>query len=577
MPAATTIPSQETNPGLAPFDISQYRGVEGANFYVMDRLLQRIVKRHSGSLSPEHLRDMEAHLAGYGDLVGGQLSELARQSHKEGRYGEIIHFDRTGNRIDQVVYCHEQREARRISYEYGIVNLDFHERWKHPFTMTHRMALAYLSNLNGEHGVTCPLAMTDGLIRGLKALGTPEQKERYLPLVAGEQSNSHFMAGQYVTERVGGSNVGANRTIARRNADGKWILNGEKWFCSNPGDLWVTTARIEDSSAIGMFLVPRIKPDGELNGCHLVRKKDIIGSRGKITVEVLYQDCEAEELGRPSHGLANLIRYIINTSRIHVAVSATGMGRRAYMEALAYARVREAYGKKILNFPSLLRTLAEMQILQSALTLSSFQNFVYMDENHPCTSLLTALLKYVATRHATWITHEAMMVHGGNGILGDFSCLPRLHNDAIINETWEGTHQIISEHALKAYGRGKVRAAFFAEVEAAAAPARAQGVLADVVAPLDHTKQRVEEMANRPADWLETNRLAFCENLYGTFALSQLLREAATDLERGETQSVFVLMARGYKELLEHGVMGPSLPDGVLTNPAAMRSIVDYG
>ena len=563
------------NPGLQPFDISEYRGVDGRNFYEMDSLLQRIVARHSQGCSVEHRRDMEAHLHGYGALAGGALGELARESHKEGRYGEIIHFDRAGRRIDQVKYCREQVEARRLSYEYGIVNLDFHPSWKHSFTMTHRMALAYLSNQNGEHGVTCPLAMTDGIIRGIKALGTKAQQEKYLRLVAGFGSESHFMAGQYVTERVGGSNVGANRTVAVKREDGKWVLNGEKWFCSNPGDLWVTTARIEGTGTIGMFLVPRVKEDGNLNGCLLVRKKDIIGSRGKITVEAVYENCEAEELGRPSHGLANLVKHIINTSRIHVAVSAAGMARRAYMEALAYSRVREAYGRKIIEFPSLVRTLAEMQTQQSAFTMSAFQNFVYMDANHPAAQAVTPLLKYAGTVHATYLTHEAIMVHGGNGILGDFSCLPRLHNDAIINETWEGTHQIISEHVTKAFSRPRVRAAFLSEVEGAMAGA-AHADLGRAHVGYQELNARLQRMESEGSDWIEANRLALCGILYSMFALAILVREAGDDLAAGRSASVFVDMANGFAEIQDRGVMGPADRGGVFTDLVRMEAIACY-
>lgn len=150
------------------------------------------------------------HIRGYGELVGGELNQITEACHKEGKYGEVIHFDRSGNRIDKVIYSEEQLKSRKISYDYGIANLDFHRDWKHPFTTLHKLTLAYLANQNGEGGVTCPLAMTDGIIIALKTIGTEEQKRKFLPLVAGEHSNSHFMAGQYVTERVGGSNVGAN-------------------------------------------------------------------------------------------------------------------------------------------------------------------------------------------------------------------------------------------------------------------------------------------------------------------------------------------------------------------------------
>ncbi len=570
--------NQGDNPGLAPFDISDYQGVAGYNFYKEDALLRRFVAQFGPDSAAQHdyRRALEEHLLEFGELAGGVLNELTIAAHKEGKYGEVVQYDATGNRIDEVRYCHEQEEVRRICFEQGLVNLNYHEDWPHEFSMLHRMALAYIANQNGEGGITCPLAMTDGMIRVLEALGTPEQKERYLPLVAGQGSDSHFMAGQYVTERVGGSNVGQNRTVARKVGDGKWILNGEKWFCSNPGDLWVTTARIlgsdgEPTNSIGMFLVPRVKRDGELNGCRILRKKDIIGSRGKITVETVYEDLEAEELGRPAHGLANMIKYVINTSRIHVSVAAAGMSRRAFLEGRAYVQAREAYGKKVVEYPTVLRTLAEMQILHSSMVWCNFRNYLWSDAGHAASQLITPLLKYVSTVHATWITHEAMMLHGGNGILGDFSVLPRLHNDAIINETWEGTHNIIGEHVLKAFARPRVRAAFFELIEENLRIYEASGVELPYVKKMQQQTRRIlADCEDHGSEWADMNRLSVCDALYHCLALSEWMRQAADDEE------LIVGFARGLAEIVERGRLGPTRPHGVFSDRGLMEALVAY-
>ncbi len=569
MTTQTAVP----NPGLAPFDLSDYRGVRGRNFYQDDAVLRRLIHRHASEYTGEHRRDMEEHLSAYGKLAGGILDELTSAAHREGKYGEIVQFDSFGNRIDRVDYCAEQVESRRINYEHGMINLDFHPEWKHDFTMLHRMALAYLANMNGEAGVTCPLCMTDGMIRVLKALGTEEQKKKYLPLVAGKGSSSHFMAGQYLTERVGGSNVSANRTVARKGENGKWILNGEKWFCSNPGDLWVTTARVEGTSTIGMFLVPRLKEDGSLNGCRLTRKKDIIGSRGKVTAEVVYEELEAEELGRPSHGLANMIRYVINTSRLHVSVGTIGIGRRAYMEALAYTKTREAYARKIGAFASVRRNLAEMFVLQSAAVMLAFRNYMLADEGVPAAQILTPLMKYCGSIHSTWITHQAMMLHGGNGILGDFSCLPRLHNDSIINETWEGTHQIIAEHALKARSRPKARTSLEKLIEESTAPAANMAELEYALATLRELKQTFDGYDQSSAKWQESNRLYLCDKLYEVCALAVLIQEAAVSQEDRE---IYCALANGFAEIARRGKMGPTRPGGVFEDQELMEKLINY-
>lgn len=462
---STFIKTDQENPGLKPYDLTNYKGVMGRNFFLEDQLLKRIFLREiiENHYEIEHIVDTWNHLSGFGNVAGSILNELAEIAHREENLPKIIHYNKVGERIDEIDYCSEQKQIRKISYDWGLVNLDFHPEWKHPFTMFHRMALAYISNMNGEAGINCPLAMTDGMIRVIKALGTKSQKETYLPLITSPDSHSHFMCGQYVTERVGGSNVAANRTIARKIQDGdlehpaKYVLIGEKWFCSNPGDLWVTTAKIEGTNTIGLFLVPRFLPSGNRNDYYLIRKKEIIGSKGKLTAEAIYDGTYAEELGKPTHGLVNLIKYVINISRIHVGVAAVGGSRRVIMETLAYIQNRTAYGKYILDFPQTKLEVLKMLLRHITITLANFQNFNLVDKEDILSQLLTPLLKYISTVTATYNTRQAILLHGGNGILNDFSCLPRLLNDSIINETWEGAHPVIQDHVIKALKKHNIQ------------------------------------------------------------------------------------------------------------------------
>jgi alkylation response protein AidB-like acyl-CoA dehydrogenase len=539
------------NPGLQNYDLSTYNGLKDKNFFLEDSTLKRILHRFTENLIESEKKDIEKHIIQYGSLVGGVLSTLTEKSHKEGKYGEINKFNSIGERVDEIIYSSEQNESRKISYEYGIVNLDFHDNWKHPFHITHRYILAYLVNLNGEGGVACPLAMTDGMIFALKKIGTDKQKEKYLPLIAGKNSESHFFVGQYVTERVGGSNVGANRTIATKSSNGKWILNGEKWFCSNPGDLWVTTARIEGSNTIGMFLVSRYKESGELNGHHLLRKKDIIGSRGKVTAEVIYEDLEAEELGRPSHGLANLIKYIITISRIHVGIGASSGARRAVMEALQYAKHRTAYGKSLLDFFVYERNLCEMQIEVTALTFSNFRSISLWEKDISASTITIPLMKYISSSQATRICHSAILCLGGNGIIGDFSVLPRLLNDSIINESWEGTHFLLTEHILKAFEKQKPTESFFEEVETSPN-------LIDVLPKniYDFQKEiisQLREMLGFPKEEREYYREKISDLSYQIFSLSNLIKEFEYDFEIGKKESIYLLFCECYVDLLKFG------------------------
>jgi alkylation response protein AidB-like acyl-CoA dehydrogenase len=504
------------NPALKPYDLSGYRGVSGQNFFTSTPILGEAFELYAEDQSPEYLAAVQKNLHGLGELAAGIINDLTIASHKEGKWGELIQFDRSGNRVDEVRYSAEQTELRKIFYDYGVVNLDCHEEWKFDFTIPHRMTLAILTNMNGECGVACPLAMTEGLIHALRAIGTNDQKESYLPMLTDLNSESHFMAGQYVTERVGGSNVAANRTVAAPQADGTWRLNGEKWFCSNPGDVWVTTAKVEGTNTVGLFLVGRLRRDGSLNGCRLLRKKDIIGSKGKITVESVYEDCEATALGRPAHGLANLIRYILKTSRLHVICGGLGHIARGVLEAEAYTAAREAYGGKLNAFPSVKKTLDELRMLRAALTLSGFYAFSLTEKEHPLALLLVPLLKMIVTQYSAVIVKEAMILHGGNGILGDFSVLPRVLNDAIINETWEGTHALLAEHALSAAKRPKIMKELQSYV--------ANASVSDASRAIIETNLREFTAALQDEFERDVNRMYHCEQLWRIFALIEMER-----------------------------------------------------
>lgn len=508
------------NPGLKDFDLTGYTGTKGWNFFEETPALWQAFSMNSANSESGYLSAVRDHLSGLGNLAGGIVNELTIECHREGKWGELVQYDRTGKRIDEIRYAPEQVELRKIFYDYGVVNLDCKDSWKHEFSIPHRMALAVLTNMNGECGVACPLAMTEGLIHALRAIGTEQQKEEFLPLLTDPASKSHFMAGQYVTERVGGSNVAANRTIATLQSDGTYLLNGEKWFCSNPGDAWVTTAKLAGTNVVGLFLVSRYRRDGSLNGCRLLRKKDIIGSKGKLTVESVYEDCEATALGRPAHGLANLIRYILKTSRLHVICGGLGHIARGVLEAEAYTRSREAYGKKLAEFPSVARTLEEMRMLRDALTFISFRAFALADKDEPLSLLLVPLLKTIVTQYSAVVVKEALILHGGNGILGDFSVLPRVLNDAIINETWEGTHALLAEHAVSAAKRPKVAKAFAEYVDAAAAlmPAEARNLLAN---EFEETNKLLASEFD-----CDVNRMYICEKLWRIFALAELDRRA---------------------------------------------------
>lgn len=414
------------------------------NYYETDGLLKELVSTRLDGAARERLSRL-------GELCAGRLSELVEAAQKDHNLPKLEKYDRWGERVDRVVYCPEQLEARRLAMEQGLLP---------PTPLTERMVKGYLLNQNGEGGVTCPLAMTDGLVQLLEQSGTEDQRRRWLPKVLDPRWSPALTAGQFVTEKQGGSSVSENQTVARRDGDGTWRLTGLKWFCSNPGNLWVTTAKPEGADVVGLFLVARELPDGRLNECHILRLKDLSGTRGKATAEVEYRGARAELIGRASHGMALLLRTVLQASRIHVAAASLGFMRRALVEARTYAQERLIQGRPVSELPQAKAALARMERSWEACLRAYFDELDALESGDPAADVLVPLLKIKVSAAATEAVREARLIMAGNATLRDFSILPRLAEDAIIQEIWEGTGPVLAGHVERALRRPASRKAF---------------------------------------------------------------------------------------------------------------------
>ena len=418
-----------------------YPGTRGLNFWEADELLQAVA---GSRLTPQG----RARSSEFGAYAGRELDALVATAH------ETANLPRLEG--GAVRYCAEQVEARRALARaiYGGPG---------PLTLTERMTRAILANYCGEGGITCPLAMTDGLIGLLEKRGTAAQKS-LLPKLRSDDAEWALTGGQFVTERQGGSNVAANETAATPNADGTWSLKGLKWFCSNPGELWVTTAKTPEG-VVGLFLVRRKGEDGRLNGHRILRLKPIGGTRGKATVEVEYDGARAELVGKAREGLVLLVSEILSVSRLHVAAAALGFAGRAVLEARTFAEWRVAYGRPLTALASVAARLEAMEGVHAGMLSAFYRGLDALSAGDADAEALVPLLKTEVSRRGSELVREAQLLIGGHGILDDFSPLNRLADDALVNEIWEGTHPALAGHAAKALRRPRVLESFLARVE----------------------------------------------------------------------------------------------------------------
>jgi acyl-CoA dehydrogenase len=326
-------------------------------------------------------------------------------------------------------------------------------------------ALLYLLAHAGEGGHSCPVVCTAGLVRALRTHASDELRERFLPPLLETDYDSAQRGAQFLTEVQGGSDVGANRTEAVPDGDA-WRMHGEKWFCSvADADQFVVTARPRGAPmgtrGIGCFLVPR-RVDGAINGFRLRRLKPKLGTRVLATGEIEFDGALAYPIGAPEDGFRIAAGVVLNTSRWLNALGSAGLMRRAYLEASAFAQEREAFGRPIVEYPLVRENLAVMKAEAQAALASSLEVTALVDRIDRGTAsaddvtwhrILVNANKFVTSLAATKVARRGIEALGGNGTIEDFSPLPRLYRDAIVFESWEGTHNVLCAQVLRDLGR----------------------------------------------------------------------------------------------------------------------------
>jgi acyl-CoA dehydrogenase len=421
----------------------------GQNFYTIDRGLRDLLPLY---LEPNDFRHLEPHFDRLGALAGGKLDELAQIADK---HSPLLHArDRFGRDEDWIEYHSSYREMEHVafgefqfhamSHRRGVLGMD------RPLPAVAKYALQYLF-VQAEFGLMCPISVTDTSIHLIRKFANAELKDYLLPKMLSGDVATMWKGTQFMTERAGGSDVGAIETTARLE-DGQWRLYGDKWFCSHAdADVALLLARPEGAAGgtrgLALFALPRHLKDGRRNAYRIVRLKDKLGTRSMASGEILLEGALAYLIGDAGAGLKQMMEQV-NLSRLSHGVRAAAMMRRCVNEAMVCARTRMAFGKTIIEYPLLRRQLLKITV-PSEQSLSMFLFTAHaMDranvgdkDGEVLLRILTPLLKFRACRDNIPVATGAMEVRGGNGYIEEW-VQPRLVRDAHIGVLWEGTSNI---------------------------------------------------------------------------------------------------------------------------------------
>ncbi|PHV68538.1 acyl-CoA dehydrogenase family protein [Williamsia muralis] len=326
-------------------------------------------------------------------------------------------------------------EAFTVLGQTGLLSLPYPEEWGGG-GQPYEVYLQVLEEIAARWAAVAVAVSVHSLAcHPLMAFGTDEQKKRWLPgMLSGDQIGAYSLS-----EPQAGSDAAALNCKAVV-ADGGYRITGAKAWITHGGiaDFYNLFARTgEGSKGISCFLVP----DGT-DGLSFGKPEEKMGLAAVPTTSAHYDSAfipEERRVGAEGQGL-QIAFSALDSGRLGIAAVAVGIAQAALDEAVAYAKERKTFGKKIIDHQGLGFLLADMAAAVDSARATYLDAARRRDAGLPY-SRNASVAKLVATDAAMKVTTDAVQVFGGYGYTKDFR-VERLMREAKITQIFEGTNQI---------------------------------------------------------------------------------------------------------------------------------------
>ncbi len=420
----------------------------GVNLFADDRSLAAAVT--AAGAGPDEL----GRLTALGELAGtGTAQDWGRLANS---YPPVLRsHDRYGNRIDEVEFHPSWHQLMTVAVANGLHAAP----WVDPSRTAHlvRAAGFYVwSQVEQGHG--CPISMTYAVLPALRH--EPQLAAQFEPGLTSldydyglrpAADKRGLLAGMAMTEKQGGSDVRANTTRARRNADGSYSITGHKWFCSAPMcDLFLVLAQTD--SGLSCFAVPRVLPGGGRNNFALQRLKDKLGNRSNASSEVEFDGTTGWLVGAEGRGVRTIID-MVSMTRLDCVIGSAALQRSALTQAMHHIGGRDAFGARLSSQPLMHEVVADLAVEVEAASALFLRLASAVDRNEaPLLRLAVAAAKFWVCKRTPTVVAEALECQGGAGYVEE-SPLPRYFRESPLNSIWEGSGNVIALDVVRAAGR----------------------------------------------------------------------------------------------------------------------------
>lgn len=435
---------------LTPEELNQPQPWSGVNAYRSDPLLVDI-----SSQLPRMVRDEFDLIGRY--VTSHEAQELARMAN-EGVPTLRTHGPR-GERLDVVDFHPAWHALMRRSVSNGLSSSIWENKPDEKGAAHRARAVRFFLTAQLECGHLCPLTMTSASVAAIKANDTALRNwfgkiasRRYDSANKPAHEKAGLTIGMGMTEKQGGTDVRANRSVAEPVGDNVYRLSGHKWFMSAPmSDAFVMLAQTREG--MGCFLVPRLLEDGARNGLRFQRLKDKVGNRSNASSEVEFSNTYGFLLGAPDQGIRTILD-MVTLTRLDCAVASAGLMRASLAEVVHHIRGRSVFGKNLIDQPIMTRVVADMALDVAAATAlvfrlaQAFDRVAESAEEQAYQRIMTPIIKYWVCKIAPALVYEAMECLGGSGYVEERP-IARHYREAPVNAIWEGSGNVMALDVIR--------------------------------------------------------------------------------------------------------------------------------